>query len=65
MPTNFLRLPAVEAATGMKKATIYNYIKQKKFPAPIQLSARCSVWPEDEIVRWQESKRQAPRALAE
>jgi predicted DNA-binding transcriptional regulator AlpA len=34
MGTKFLRLAAVEAKTGLKKATIYAHIKQGKFPAP-------------------------------
>jgi prophage regulatory protein len=33
--------------------TLYRLIKEKKFPAPIKLGARTSVWPEHVIVAWE------------
>lgn len=49
---NLLRLPAVEAATGYRRSTIYRLIQQGKFPRPISLGARASAWVEDEINSW-------------
>ncbi len=47
----FIRLPAVELATGFKKSTLYGWIKEGKFPPPIQIG-RASVWPESSIFQW-------------
>ena len=48
----FVRLPVVEAITGLKKSTIYAKVKDKTFPAPYRLSARAVAWREDLIFRW-------------
>lgn len=50
----FLRLPHVEDRTGVKRSTIYKMIQAGSFPKPIKLSSRCALWPEDEVVAWQE-----------
>jgi prophage regulatory protein len=47
-----LRLPVVEEKTGLKKSTIYAGAKDKTFPAPVRLSARCVAWREFEVDRW-------------
>jgi len=46
-----LRLPAVEARTGLKKSAIYAGIKDKTFPACVKLG-RASAWPSSSIDRW-------------
>lgn len=51
----FMRLPAVMAAVGMSRTTIYERIKAGTFPAPIQLGARSVAWDEIEIAEWQQS----------
>jgi prophage regulatory protein len=59
----FLRLRAVEAATGLRKTTLYLRISRGEFPAPVPLGeGRNSPvgWPEDEIALW-EAKRIAKR----
>lgn len=50
-----LRLPAILAATGWAKATVYAKISQGKFPKPFKLDpgARAVVWWEEEITEWQ------------
>jgi prophage regulatory protein len=52
----FLRLPAVESATGYRRSTIYRLIQQGKFPRPISLGSRASAWIEYEINEWCESR---------
>ena len=47
-----LRLPEVEKLCGFKKTTIYGMIKKSKFPAPIKLSPRLSVWPKSIVNNW-------------
>ena len=42
---------AVELATGFKKSTLYGWIKEGKFPKPIQIG-RASVWPESSVLQW-------------
>lgn len=38
--------------TGLSKSTIYAYIQQGKFPAPIKLGVRRVGWLEAEILGW-------------
>lgn len=47
-----LRLPDVEAATGIRKSTIYALMRQGKFPACVQVTPRCVAWPESRILQF-------------
>ena len=49
-----LRRPAVLKRVSFGKSTLFRYIKcpVKKFPAPIRLSPRLSVWRESEVLEW-------------
>ena len=49
---SFLRLPAVEQQTGLKKSAIYAGAKVGRFPQPVRLSRRCVVWRDSEIQQW-------------
>jgi len=51
-----IRLPTVEAMTGLKRSTIYAYIAKGDFPAPRRVTRRASGWREDEVVSWIESR---------
>lgn len=51
MHENFLRLPAVMAATAISKPTIYSLIRAGKFPKPAKVG-RASVWPQADIDAW-------------
>jgi prophage regulatory protein len=51
----FMRLPAVMAATGMSRSTIYDWVKAGTFPKPLQIGARAVAWDEAEVVAWQQS----------
>ena len=51
-PGSLLRLPSVEARTGLRKSSIYFGVKDKTFPAPVLLSARAVAWREEDIDRW-------------
>ncbi|EGV19032.1 phage transcriptional regulator, AlpA [Thiocapsa marina 5811] len=53
MSGSFLRLPQVLALAGLQKSALYKRIGLGQFPRPVKLSARCAVWPEDEIRDWQ------------
>lgn len=48
----WLDIAGVRARVGCGPSWIYDAIKNKGFPAPIKLSARCSRWSEAEILSW-------------
>lgn len=50
-----LRLPSVEAQTGLSKSEIYRRIKDGTFPKPIKLGARAVAWPSAQIDEWVKS----------
>ncbi|WP_288842486.1 AlpA family transcriptional regulator [uncultured Deefgea sp.] len=41
---------------GIADSTLYEWIAQKKFPAPISLGAKRVGWLESEVIAWQQSK---------
>ena len=58
-----LRLPDVEARTGLKKSAIYAGIKSGTFPVPVKLGPRAAAWPESEIASWISTKIRQPRGV--
>jgi prophage regulatory protein len=66
MAERFLRMPAVEMVTGLKRATIYLRISQGLFPKPVQLGTPNAVgWLESEIESWVSSRIAASRGESE
>lgn len=59
-PCRLLRLPEVTARTSLQRAAIYKRIAEHSFPAPRAISSRCSVWREDEIQAWVDTRPVAP-----
>jgi prophage regulatory protein len=55
-----LRMPQVEAATGLKQSHIYDLIAQGKFPRGVKSSSQATGWFADEVSRWQDER---PRAM--
>lgn len=49
MSQNILRLPAVKAAIGLSRSTIYLHISQGLLPKPICLGVRAVGWPFSEV----------------
>lgn len=47
-----LRLPEVEAITGLKKSTIYLLMKRGEFPRCVQVTPRCVAWPESAVLQF-------------
>ena len=62
-PEKLLRLPEVEALTGLKKTSIYNAAHANSFPKPIRISARCVAWRESDLAAWQAARQHAPIGL--
>jgi prophage regulatory protein len=48
----FLRLPRVKALTGLSKSSLYDLIRAKSFPAPVQLGPRTVAWVSSEVRQW-------------
>ena len=51
-PTRFLRLPEVQARTGLSRSTIYVRLEQGRFPSPVSLGSRAVGWIEAEVDEW-------------
>ena len=47
-----LRLREVEAATGLKRSTIYQRGRDGTFPKPIALGTRTTAWSNREVQAW-------------
>ena len=52
MEARILRLNDVRKLIGLHKSTIYRLIKQKEFPAPIQLGPNSTGFLREEIEEW-------------
>jgi prophage regulatory protein len=52
LPDTILRLPAVKAATGLSRSTIYERISAGTFPKPIPLGDHAIGWLASEVGAW-------------
>ena len=52
MIDHFIRLPEVMKRSGLARSTVLLWVKQKKFPQPIKLSPRVTVWKQSDIQVW-------------
>ena len=52
MVQTYLRRPAVEAATGLSRSSIYAMMDIGDFPRPIRIGKRAVAWPQSEIEAW-------------
>jgi len=57
--TILLRMPQVEAATGLKKTALYQRMKDGTFPEPVRLGPRSVAWPKALVQRWIDERPQA------
>ena len=58
----FLRLPKVKALTGLSKSSLYELIRAKSFPAPVQLGPRTVAWVSCEVRQWAAERISTSRA---
>jgi prophage regulatory protein len=49
---NMIRMNVVKEMTGLSRSTIYQFIKDGKFPEQIKLGDRASGWLEAEVDDW-------------
>ena len=60
-----IRLPIVMERTSFSNSSVWDAVKKKKFPQPIKVSPRVTVWKESEIQRFIEDPAGYPNYLAE
>jgi len=60
MKDTYIRVNEVAEMLSIGVSTIWAWVKVSKFPPPIKLSERCSVWSVKEINDWIERKRVTP-----
>ncbi|MCG8037113.1 MAG: AlpA family transcriptional regulator [Candidatus Thiodiazotropha taylori] len=65
MATRILRLPAVEARTGLARSTIYLRMSEGSFPRSISLGERAVGWIEAEINDWLTQQIEVSRKAAD
>ena len=64
-PVRVLRLPRVQARTGLSRSSIYMRVANRSFPQPIRLGARAIGWIESEVDQWIRDQISASRGNAE
>ena len=52
VPARILRLPQVQARTGLSRSTIYVRLAVGSFPKPVALGARAVRWIEEVVGAW-------------
>ena len=48
-PEGFVRLPQVTYVLGISRSTLWDGIREGKFPKPIKLGSRTTVWNVEDI----------------
>ncbi len=54
-----LRVSVLAPRLGISKNQIWRLVRQGKFPRPIKLSDKVTVWKADDVLAWLDSKQQA------
>lgn len=52
MSEKLLRIPGLTEKTGLGKSTIYQMVKDGRFPKQIKIGLRASGWLESEVDEW-------------
>lgn len=52
MADNHLRRPAVEAATGLSRSSLYAMMDKGEFPRPVRIGKRAVAWPQSAVETW-------------
>ena len=52
----FARLPLVLKLTGLGRSTVYRWIADGSFPAPVRLGPRVVAWRLSDLDRWTQSR---------
>jgi prophage regulatory protein len=52
MGDRLLRIAEVAAKVALRQSTLFEMVRDGRFPAPVRLSSRASRWSEAEIDAW-------------
>jgi len=52
MTRSLMRLPEVMNACGISRSLIYRLAKEGRFPRPVRVSSRLSVWDSTDVQAW-------------
>jgi len=58
-------MPQVEKATGLKKSSLYQRMKEGTFPAAVRLGPKSVAWKNHEVNQWIESLPRVGQAEAD
>lgn len=47
-----IRIKEVMFLTGLARSTLYKWVQEKRFPAPIKLSKQFAAWRRSEVRNW-------------
>jgi prophage regulatory protein len=56
-PIKILRKPTVVERVGLSGTTIWRLVRDKKFPAPVELSSNAVGWRESDVEAWLGSRK--------
>lgn len=56
-----LRIKSVIDMTGIPRSSLYRFIKNGHFPAPVKLGPRAAGWPESDVLAWLAGRQSAAR----
>jgi len=59
--TALIRLPEVLQRVGLRRSSIYRWVSDGHFPAPVKLGPRVSAWVADEVEAWLQTRIEASR----
>lgn len=61
MENKLLRLPQTLELSGLKRATLYRFVKEGHFPKPVKMSdfGRCVAWRSQDVEEWIKSRQTA------
>lgn len=52
MHERLLKVSEIQARVGISRSCVYAWVKEGRFPAPIQFGKKASRWPESVVNRW-------------
>lgn len=58
----FIRLRDLTKRIPVSKSTIWLWVQEQKFPAPVKLSERVTAWSVASVEKWEAEKRQPAKA---
>jgi len=58
----FLRIRDLTKRIPVSKSTIWLWVQERKFPAPVKLSERVTAWPVAAVEKWEAEKQKPAKA---